>query len=121
MSLDFSLIYKDKDSKESVEVYWKNITHNLVKMADKAGIYYALWRPEEKGWKHGRDIISVLEKGVKELESKPKYFKKFNPSNGWGDYEVLLEFTKETLRSCEKYPNAKIYKFNERRIGDEDD
>jgi len=24
-----------------------NITHNLTTMADKAGIYYALWRPEE--------------------------------------------------------------------------
>lgn len=28
-------------------VFSQNVTHNLGKMADAAGIYYALWRPEE--------------------------------------------------------------------------
>ncbi len=37
------------DKEETNEVYSANITHNLGEMADKAGIYYALWRPEEKG------------------------------------------------------------------------
>lgn len=39
MSLDISLILDDK------VVFETNITHNLNTMADKAGIYYACWRP----------------------------------------------------------------------------
>lgn len=27
------------------ECYWANITHNLSRMANEAGLYYALWRP----------------------------------------------------------------------------
>jgi len=35
------------DEEESEEIYSANITHNLGKMANKAGIYEALWRPGE--------------------------------------------------------------------------
>lgn len=45
MSLDFCLQYKN-DGNE-ISVFDRNITHNLGNMADKSGIYYALWRPEE--------------------------------------------------------------------------
>lgn len=31
------------------DVFWANITHNLGRMADEAGIYKHLWRPEEIG------------------------------------------------------------------------
>ena len=37
------------EESESEEVYSANITHNLGGMADEAGIYEALWRPEEVG------------------------------------------------------------------------
>jgi hypothetical protein len=42
----------------SNEVYSANITHNLGKMADEAGVYEALWRPEEIGVKTAFDLIS---------------------------------------------------------------
>jgi len=29
-------------------------------MAEKSGIYYALWRPEEIGCKYAKDIIPIL-------------------------------------------------------------
>lgn len=107
MSLDFCLQYEE-DGHE-ISVFDSNITHNLGKMADKAGIYYALWRPEEKGWVYAKDIIKVLEKGLKKLKDKPKYFEKFNSPNGWGMYEHFVPFVEEVLEACKKYPNAKIY------------
>ena len=107
MSLDFYLQYKI-DGNE-IDVYDRNITHNLGQMAGKAGIYYALWRPEEKGWKYGKDIIKVLEKGLKKLKDKPEYFEKFNAHNGWGMYEHFVPFVEECLEACKKYPNAEIY------------
>ena len=45
MSLDVYLTATRK-----VEVYQANITHNLTKMADAAGIYMVCWRPEELGF-----------------------------------------------------------------------
>jgi len=107
MSLDFYLQYHLDNN--DVEVFWKNITHNLNTMADKAGIYKALWRPEEIGAKKAKDVIKLLERGLKELKSRPEYFKKFNPPNGWGDYEGFLKFVESCLEACKKYPNAEIY------------
>jgi hypothetical protein len=103
MSLDFTL-----SRKQETDVFDTNITHNLGDMADKAGIYYALWRPEEKGWKKAKDIISTLEKGLKSLKAKPKYYKKFSAKNGWGTYEQFVPFVEEVLNACRNYPDAKI-------------
>ena len=107
MSLDFYLSYK-KDGNE-LDVFDANITHNLTEMADKAGIYYALWRPEEIGAKKGKDIIKILEKGLELLNKKPKYFEKFDDPNGWGEYKYFVPFVEKVLSACKKYPNAKIY------------
>jgi len=107
MSLDFSLDYK-KDNND-IEVFSANITHNLGTMADKAGIYYALWRPEEIKAKKAKDVVEILEKGLKKLKAKPAYYKKFNSSNGWGMYKHFVPFVEEILEACKKYPNAKIY------------
>ena len=107
MSLDFDLDTKDIDE-NWINVLSVNITHNLGTMADKAGIYYALWHPDEKGWKQAKDIIPILEKGLKKLKAKPEYYKKFNSPNGWGMYQHFVPFVKEVLKACKKYPSAKI-------------
>lgn len=108
MSLDVYLTTKDVDG-NSVDAYDANITHNLGQMADKAGIYYALWRPEEKGWKTARDITPVLDKGLKKLKAKPEYFEKFNAPNGWGLYEHFVPFVERYLEACKKHPSAEIH------------
>lgn len=138
MSLDVSL-YREKivsyDKgltfvQENECLYDSNITHNLNTMAEKAGIYKALWRPyqldsryNKEDFENPRDhqkeyefenscvivasrIIPLLEKGLKKLRSKPKYFEKFNSSNGWGLYEHFVPFVEEYLESCKKYPEA---------------
>lgn len=107
MSLDVSLTTKDQDGNE-LEVYDRNITHNLGKMADKAGVYYACWRPEEKGWKLAKDIIPALEKGLADLKKRPAYYKKFDSENGWGLYVHFVPFVEEYLEACKKYPSAEI-------------
>ena len=103
MSLDFSLTRIQETS-----VFDVNITHNLGTMAGKAGIYYALWRPEEKGLEFASEIIPILEKGLKKLKAKPKYYKKFDAENGWGTYKHFVPFVEEVLEACKRYPEAKI-------------
>ena len=91
MSLDVSLYSKEKkrvicnccfrEYKERELLYTANITHNLGEMASEVGIYKAIWRPKEIGAKYGKDITSVVEKGLLDLKSRPEYFKKYQPGS----------------------------------------
>ena len=86
-----------------------NITHNLGKMAEKAGIYKVLWRPEEAGCFLAEQLVVPLETGLRQLKDDPEYFAQFNPKNGWGNYGVLVDFVSSYLRACKAYPQAKIH------------
>ena len=90
------------------EVFTKNITHNLTQMAKKAELYYPLWRPDEIDLEKAEDLIGPLEKGLKILEQDPAKMKKYNPDNGWGVYEYLVEFTRAYLQACKDHPKARI-------------
>lgn len=90
------------------ELYTANITHNMTEMASKAGLYGALWRPDENAWTVAKDLIPTLKNGLAKLKAKPDYFKQFNPENGWGSYELLVEFVENYLKACKKYPKAVI-------------
>lgn len=73
MSLDVSLVMV-----QPTEVFTQNITHNLNKMAQEAGIYEALWRPEEVGIKKASQLIKPLKEGLALMKSDPARFKKFD-------------------------------------------
>jgi hypothetical protein len=89
-------------------LYEANITHNLGQMADEAGIYKALWRPEEIKANKAKDIIEIVEKGLEKMKESPSYFKQFNPSNGWGSYKDFVPWVEEYLEALKEYPEAKI-------------
>lgn len=93
---------------EREHVYDANITHNLNEMAKEAGIYEALWHPEEIGKTKASEIAEILEKGLKDLKARPEHFKTFNAPNGWGMYEHFVPFVEEYLEACKKYPDAII-------------
>lgn len=103
MSLDVSLI------QDGVCVYDANITHNLNKMAEAAGIYEILWRPDELGFKNAKDIVSKLETGLIKLVLYKNDYEKYNPENGWGSREGLAKFGAEYLQACRDYPEAEIH------------
>lgn len=68
------------------EIY---ITHNLAKMAKEAGVYYPLWRINE--YSNPKDAIGELKRGLVRLTEDPTKFKDFEPSNGWGTLDDLIE------------------------------
>lgn len=98
----------EPSSNESPTVYSRNITHNLGKMADAAGIYKYLWRPDENGITKASQLIQPLRDGLAALNTDPDKFKAFNPSNGWGNYEGLCDFVTDYLQACEEYPDAAV-------------
>ena len=91
------------------EFFSGNITHNLGRMAEEAGIYEALWRPEEINAKYAKDIIPLLKKGLSLLKKKRRHFEKFNSPNGWGMYEHFVPFVEKYLDACIEEPYATIY------------
>lgn len=116
MSLDVSLVrtkwvsYDEgkTHTKEDEYVYDANITHNLGKMAYEAGIYKALWKPEEINKEKAEGIIELLEVGLTDLKARPEHFGQFNSPNGWGMYEHFVPFVEKYLNACKEYPEAKI-------------
>jgi len=54
------------------------------------------------------DLIEPLRQGLHELKSRPEHFKQFNPDNGWGTYEGLVEFVDNYLNACYEYPEADV-------------
>ena len=105
MSLDVYLT----EVKET-EIYNDNCTHNLTRMANAADLYYPLWRPDDLFPDdlevRAAMLISRIEAGLTILKADPIYFKQFNPDNGWGDYEGLVEFTENYLQACKDNPEA---------------
>lgn len=96
------------DKYETQEVYTANITHNLNKMAMAAGLYDALWRPDEQNWKIASDIIPALEAGLTKLAEDPETFKKYQPENNWGTYDGFVTFVGNYLIACKENPEARI-------------
>jgi len=109
MSLDVSLTEDVYDSRgrfrDTIEVFDYNITHNLTHMAKAAGVYEKLWYPLEA---KASELVDPLVMGIKTMVEDKERLIEFNPDNGWGNYDTLLEFMLEYLKACLKYPDAAV-------------
>ena len=112
MSLDWSL-YVDVDLGEDeltrLEVFSYNMTHNLGTMADEAGVYKTLWRPDENGYVYAASAVHNLTKALTLLKENPEFYKGFEPDNNWGTYEGFVAAVQSILEACERYPKARIH------------
>ncbi len=126
------------DLKEREVPFWDtNLTHNLSQMANEAGLYEALWRPDElvnpaeasvlidaervhnwtavaeirKQFKvrpRARDLIPLLRVGLERLRADPARFQALNPENGWGTYAGFVPWVERYLAQCEAHPGAYV-------------
>ena len=103
MSLDIDLLVT-----KPVEVHSSNITHNLVPMAKKLGVYKALWYPEESGYERAEQLIAPITEALRELRLNPAYYSEWDAPNGWGKVKDFVSFLEDMLGACEYYPEAKI-------------
>lgn len=103
MSLDVSL-----HAVRRTQVYDANITHNLAGMAKEAGVYLAMWQPDEIGISTAAELAEILETGLAKLEAEPERFRAMNPPNGWGSYEGLVQFVRNYLQACRDNPDAEV-------------
>lgn len=103
MSLDVSL-----QQEQLTTVFDANITHNLGPMAEEAGIYKHLWRPEELGITKAWELITPLKAGLELMKADPARFKKHDAKNGWGTYNAFVPWVKAYLDACKEHPDAKV-------------
>lgn len=103
------------DSCNEEKDYFINITHNLNIMAEHVPIgdvnlYKVLWRGDEleDPIVKGKQFDEYLYDGISFLIKKKKYLMKYNPENGWGNYDSLLQFTKDCLALSIQHPNADV-------------
>jgi hypothetical protein len=90
------------------EVFSANITHNLNAMAEAAGIYKELWRPDEIGVTTAAQLIAPLREGLVRLRSDPEKFIALEPENKWGTYAAFVPWVERYLAACEGYPDAEV-------------
>lgn len=107
MGLD---LYLDNsaDAGEDDHLHNSNITHNLGEMAEEAGIYQALWRPEELRVKYAKELITPIEKGLADLKARPDHYKQFDDPGGWGRYIHFVPFVEEYLNALKEFPDALV-------------
>lgn len=104
MSLDIRFECKHCGS----TLYEANVTHNLNSMAELAGLYGPVWRPEENGIETASDLIKPLEKGITEMKANPERFEALNPANGWGSYSEFVPWLERLLSACNEHFGAKV-------------
>lgn len=103
--------YPDRDPvtvETTDELFSANVTHNLTDMADEAGIYQHLWRPDELGITKAHQLIEPLAKGVELMQREPDRFKALNPKNGWGSYDNFVPWIQRYISACRDYPDADV-------------
>lgn len=111
MSLDVYLKFEiDTGGKPfDAEVFSANYTHNCNTMAEAAGIYKYVWRPDEcPDVKCAGDLIVPLQRGINEMVSNPAKYIAMNPPNGWGSYETFLPWLQNYRQACVDYPKAQV-------------
>lgn len=110
MSLDIYLLPQPCPHCGGTEDGWSgNITHNLTAMASAAGLYYAIWRPDE--YQHGcraRNLIPDVEEGLKWLHENEDEARKHEPKNKWGSYDGLIDFVQDYLSALHRFPDADV-------------
>lgn len=103
MSLDVHLT-----AVRETEVHWSNITHNLNRMAEAAGIYKHLWRPEEIGITKAEQLIEPLSAGLERMKAQPEFFRQYDAENKWGTYEQFVPWIEDYLQACKDNPDAAV-------------
>lgn len=103
---------------ETNEFWYGNITHNLTEMAEDClsfeeeyqhyNLYDLLWRETQVPFTgvYLNIYIAHLAYCLCILKNDPDHFKKFNPENGWGTYEQLVNFVEEFIKALVTMPEG---------------
>jgi hypothetical protein len=80
-----------------------NYTYNTGPMLNAAGLYV-------RGLLGltAKHAVVILRDVIAQFEDTPCKFKAFDPPNGWGSYDSLLEVLREMVADWSKHPRATV-------------
>ena len=96
------------DTRSYDTLFEANYTHNCGSMAELAGVYRAVWRPEENGITKASQLAPILKAGIEAMEASPEKYEAKNPENGWGSYRTFLPWLRKYLQACQEFPDADV-------------
>jgi hypothetical protein len=106
MSLDIWLEVPDKYSNDG---YWMtedlNVTYNLTPMFRLAFDGPSMAELLIK-YPTAKSSIRPIRRGIQYMLDNPDECIKLNPPNGWGNYDIALEFLNDALEYAERYPDG---------------
>ena len=89
-------------------IHLGNITHNLAEMARHVDVDYGislydtLWRANECCGGNLDALRPLWRKGLDYLSDNYSIMKRYNPPNGFGDVDTLIEFVRLVIINSEK-------------------
>ena len=99
-------------------IFERHMTHNLGKMASHIvvekdiNLYLLLWHPSDIRFKYvDEKYVNYINKSLDMLIKNKKKLEKYNPDNGWGNYETLLGFVC-SLANCLNNIDVKNKKYS---------
>ena len=109
---------------ETDEFWHGNITHNLCRMTEDCmsfdeydqcyNLYDLLWRDTQAPFEGNyiNAYIAHLAYCLYVLKNDPEHFKQFNPPNGWGTYEQLIEFVRSFIHALINMPEGSTIEYS---------
>jgi len=104
MSLDIWL-EMDTGNGSSLSTDSLNVTYNVFRMYERAGVRDALKGSDGRA---AREVADIFARGADAMKADPGTYEAMNPANGWGDYEGAVEFLEQLADLCRLHPNAVI-------------
>lgn len=105
MSADVQLVIDTGgDEPHEIEGTHENITYNLTKMLSEAGF------PGHRAMvgAPATEAGGVYRRTADRLLSDRAHFEQWNPENGWGDYDLAVQFCQAMARHCASHPKGTI-------------
>lgn len=101
---------------ETNEFWHRNITHNLHEMASKCLAEDGETTLAELLWRNNpideTKYIAQLYECLTVLREDSRFFKQFNPKNGWGTYEQLVEFVRSFIHAFIDMPPGSTIEYS---------
>ena len=89
------------------EIWSRNMTSNIGPMYDKASgkTWYtsSLYEQSDVPCPVVFEMATTI---VAAMKADPAGYKALNPANGWGNYELALDFMEDLARNCERNPDG---------------
>ena len=89
-----------------------NLTHNFIVMAEKAGVYKALWHPTTLGIKNAAELLPYIEGALQNLYASPNYYEDFEAPNGHGTYWQFIDSLEALNKTCNDNLDANFQSFS---------